>query len=107
MHPQRPLQTNHCAFEHGQQGKSKDECQWQPDGHMNPDGRLPELLNDEEGWYDDMSNGHNRQIGRCIIRALIMQIFATSWALVSHFEVFIKQTAMSTRRALAPETAQD
>ena len=74
---------------------------------MNPDGRFPKLLNNEQGRYNNMPHRHNGQIRRGIIGALIMQIFAASRALVNHFKIFVKQSAFTTGWALATKTARD
>ena len=73
MHAQSPLYSDGGTF-HAWQQPERQQCgQWQPYREMDPQLRLPHFFHKQHKWNDHVAYGKDREIGRGVIGALMVQ----------------------------------
>ena len=72
---------------------------------MHPCFWLPYFFNTQNRWQENMANNKDGEVRRCIIGAMVMQLFVAIWAVGADFEEFVIQLTGSARRALTEKPA--
>jgi len=67
---------------------------------------LPYFFNSQNRWQQNMTNNKDGEIGRCIIGAMVMELFVAIRAIGTDFEECVIQLSGSTRWALTEKSTQ-
>src|SRR5262245_45602744 len=74
VHAQRPLESDDGALDARQGDQREKERQRHPQACMENEGRVPEVLDDERQRKHDMAHQEQREIGRRIIGAVMIEL---------------------------------
>ena len=107
MHSDRPLHADYGTLGNGQDGEGERQCQRPPDGSMDPDVRSIGHFNPEHGRDNHVADDEDGEIGRGVVRAVVMEFFAALTAIVSDFQIFPEYLSLATRRAFEGSTSAD
>jgi hypothetical protein len=83
VHTQRPLQSDDAALDRLQKRQRQDHRYRDPDHQMLPALENEPAVGGHETGNDDMADDENRQIGRKVVGAVVVHLFATDSAQLS------------------------
>ena len=105
VHAEGPLHRDHGAFDRLNEAKRHAEYGRSPQHRVDPVGGRERGFDREDHWHEDVADDHDDEIGREVVRALMMQLFPTFGAGVVHLEEFPEHAAFAAGGAAAEETA--
>jgi hypothetical protein len=97
VHPKRPLQADHGTFNEGHKGEGQSDDKWQPKGCMDNVGGVPGPLDNKYKRNNHVAYDENREIGRRIVRSLVVQFLTAIGARIRNFHEFSEHMAFATR----------
>src|SRR5690606_12693663 len=105
MHPERPLQPHHRAFDGANKRERKDKGSWRPDDEMCPCRPVGDRLHGHERADDDVPHNDDHKIGRQVVRAVMVHLLAAFLAALDRLEKGTKEPTAAATGAMAEETA--
>ena len=106
VHPKRPLQPDQGALDAGQQEEAHQDDHRAPDGGVNPHRRRIGRLNRHQRADDDVAGDQHREVGWCVIGAVVMQFLPTRRTALVNLEIAAVDFAFAAGRAVLTEAAQ-
>ena len=107
MHAQGPLQAHKGAFDGRKDEQRERHGQWQPDHRMEPEGRPVGHLDYEHQAHHDVADNDDGEIGRRVVGAVVMQLFAAGGAGVGHLQIAPEHGTAAAGRAAQTRAAQE
>jgi len=106
VHAHQPLQGDDRTLDRLQQAQGQTEHHGPPDEGMRPVARRIGHLDVKRQRHDDVSDQHDRQVGREIVGAMMVERLAAMRAVLDHLGKGAEQPTLAARRAAAAKAAQ-
>ena len=105
--PPKPCMCSaHCRptsapLTRGSSSERAEQDQRQPQGEMHPGRRRRRALQRQRAADDHVADDQDREVGRRVVGAMMVQLLPAAWAGVPHLEILAEQATLAARRGIA------
>ena len=107
MHKEGPLQGHEGPLDRRQQHEGQDHREREPQRGVKPHGRAVGHLDGQNEAHHDMAHDDNREVGRRVVGAVMVQGLAAMGTIVRDLEVAAKQGSGTAGRAFQRGAAEE